>query len=561
MAAEVAVSNLLPPSESIASQIAFDESSLTAYVSHQFAMDPMLMTWVSRNARRGIKIVLKPVDLADVTRFRDQGFRFAEAKGGADKASNSDEYQFKDDGLKLIEDGAYYRASDIHFLLRGEHAEVLVTVNNDLRFFREMRQDYAASMCRAIWNGLVTTGDSQWKDHVDQGAQVSGEKLHPATGVTSLRIQRGPMYPMAEGGQYMVIRLQYANTVGARRREGLPPLKYPRKPPGEFLLPKMGFSAQNCAKLKKIMTMPDGILIITGPTGSGKTTTDYELRKEEARVRPYLKQIVVADPIEFPESWSTQLPVVNAVDQTATGEQFEKKLHTSLRMAPKIITPGEIRNAEVALIAFEASTTGHKVTTTLHVSDAFLWPDRLELMDQVRLRREVFCDPKIVRGVVAQRLLSELCPTCSRLASDHPDLMDAELLEAIRTWSSDGDVSKVRFRGEDMDCPTCKGDGTIGRFGIMEVVVTDAQLMSDFIHLGTARARRNYHQRPDADPPLLDTAIQHVLAGRVDPFHVQEVVDIIITKERFHEVAPMHAAADETGGGRRVRRLEAVAHD
>ncbi|QUN44858.1 hypothetical protein KEH59_01060 (plasmid) [Burkholderia contaminans] len=70
----------------------------------------------------------------------------------------------------------------------------------------------------------------------------------------------------------------------------------------------------------------------------------------------------------------------------------------------------------------------------------------------------------------------------------------------------------------------------------MEVVVTDARLMADFIDRGTAVARRNHHRRPDADPPLLETAIGHVLSGRVDPNHVQEMVDVIVTKEQFHEV-------------------------
>lgn len=557
--ASQASAGFIAPSESLVSQVAFDKLTDTVFTSQKFSRDPILTTWIGRNSRRGFKLKVAVVELAEVTRLRDQGLRFEVVRDGSSKDS-SEEYSSRSDALDLIEEAAYYRASDIHFLLRGEHADVLLTVNNDLRHFKEMKHAVAATMIRAIWNGLVTTGDNQWNDNLDQGAQVSGEKLKADTGVTSIRIARGPMFPMAEGGQYMVLRLQYANTVDARRRADLPPLKYPRRPDGEFMLPKMGFTQKNCTKLKKIMTMPDGILIITGPTGSGKSTTDYELRKEEARVRPYLKQIVVADPIEFPESWSTQLAVVNAVDQTATGEQFSKKLHTSLRMAPKIITPGEIRGAEVALIAFEASTTGHKVTTTLHVSDAFLWPDRLELMDQVRLRREVFCDPKIVRGVVAQRLLSELCPDCSRLASDHKDLVDDEMLETLATWSSDGDVSRVRIRGEHIDCPTCKGEGKIGRFGIMEVVITDAQLMSDFIHLGTAVARRNYHQRPDADPPLLDTAIQHVLSGRVDPFHVQEAVDIIVTKDRFHEVVSSRAPTEDPSGGRNVRRLEVVAH-
>jgi type II secretory ATPase GspE/PulE/Tfp pilus assembly ATPase PilB-like protein len=203
-------------------------------------------------------------------------------------------------------------------------------------------------------------------------------------------------------------------------------------------------------------------------------------------------------------------------------------------MAPRIISPGEIRGAEVALMAFEAATTGHKVTTTLHVSDAFLWPDRLELMDILKLKRQMFCDPKIVRGVVSQRLLSPLCPHCRVSLTDAADRVSDTLLAALKTWSKDGDLSKVHVRGEG--CEHCNQKGTGQRFGIMEVVVTDARLMADFIHKGTAIARRNYHRRPDADPPLLQTAIEHVLSGRVCPNHVQQMVDVIVPRHLFHDV-------------------------
>lgn len=255
-------------------------------------------------------------------------------------------------------------------------------------------------------------------------------------------------------------------------------------------------------------------------------------------MRPYLKQVMVADPIEFPEEFSTQLPVTNALDKQATAEQFAEALAAALRMAPRIISPGEIRGAEVALLAFEAATTGHKVTTTLHVSDAFLWPERLELMDQTKLKRAMFCDPKIVRGVVAQRLLSELCPHCRIKAADAPGRVGDSMMKALATWSKDGDLSKIHVRGPG--CDHCNQEGVVGRFGIMEVVVSDAELMADFIHRGTAVARRNYHRRPDADPPLLEAGIHHALAGRVDPHHVQEMVDVIIPKDKFHDVKDTH---------------------
>ncbi|WP_169708592.1 ATPase, T2SS/T4P/T4SS family [Trinickia terrae] len=520
---------LIAPPEKIATQIAFDIVAMTVYVAKQTSMSPLYLTWLERNRSAGIRLKQEIVDLAQVMEMRDkQGLRYAE------RETHQEGFENRAEALELLECAAYYRASDIHFLLRGHHAVVQLTVNNDLRHFREYHQDKALLLVRAIWQGLVTTGDSQWRDHERQNAQVTGEKLNPDTGVTSIRIVRGPMFPAAQGGQFMVLRLQYSNTVRAERRAGLPVLKFPSAPRGEFLLPKMGFTEQNVAKLKHIMSMPDGILIVTGPTGAGKSTTDYELRKEEARVRPYLKQIMIADPIEFPEDWSTQLPVTNALDKAATAEQFAEAMAAALRMAPKIISPGEIRGAEVALMAFEASTTGHKVTTTLHVSDAFLWPDRLELMDIMKLKRTMFCDPKIVRGVVAQRLLSPLCPHCRVRSEDAPGRVSDSVMAALATWSKDGDLGQIYVRGEG--CEHCNQEGIGSRFGIMEVVVTDAKLMADFIHRGTAIARRNYHRRPDADPPLLETAIRHVLAGRVDPNHVQEMVDVIVPKDMFHDV-------------------------
>lgn len=531
-----AAKSLSPVPKVFLKQVAIDLATMTVYTSRQIALDPLFMSWKERNQVAGVRFKVEVMDIAEISRLQDAGHRVVERRAEEGHTAEVG-YENRAEALELLETAARYRASDVHFLLRGKHAEVLLTVNNDLRFYREFTQDKAALLVRAIWQGLVTTGDSQWRDHHRQNAQVTGDKLSPDTGVTSIRIIRGPMFPQALGGQFMVLRLQYSNTV-SKKRHKLPPLKFPTPPAGEFLLPKMGFSQDNISKLQHLMSMPDGIVIITGPTGAGKSTTDYEMRREEARVRPYLKQVMVADPIEFPEEFSTQLPVTNALDKQATAEQFAEALAAALRMAPRIISPGEIRGAEVALLAFEAATTGHKVTTTLHVSDAFLWPERLELMDQTKLKRAMFCDPKIVRGVVAQRLLSELCPHCRIKAADEPGRVGDSMMKALATWSKDGDLSKIHVRGPG--CDHCNQEGVVGRFGIMEVVVSDAELMADFIHRGTAVARRNYHRRPDADPPLLEAGIHHALAGRVDPHHVQEMVDVIIPKDKFHDVKDTH---------------------
>src|SRR5690606_23226263 len=144
------------------------------------------------------------------------------------------------------------------------------------------------------------------------------------------------------------------------------------------------------------MDAPNGIIIITGPTGSGKTTTRYECLMETARSKPYRRLVTIEDPVEYPMPWATQLFVTDARNEADTGSAYSERLRAALRMAPNILLIGELRSADVALSALEAAVTSHQVYTTMHVTDPFLFVDRLELMDPDRLNRRAICDHKIV---------------------------------------------------------------------------------------------------------------------------------------------------------------------
>jgi type II secretory ATPase GspE/PulE/Tfp pilus assembly ATPase PilB-like protein len=165
------------------------------------------------------------------------------------------------------------------------------------------------------------------------------------------------------------------------------------------------------------------------------------------------------------------------------------------------------------------------VWTTLHVTDPFLSVERLEMMDPQRLHRRVFCDHKIVRGLIAQRIVPQLCPHCSVPLSEHLEEIPDRLLSALKTY---GDISAVRLKGPG--CARCGGDGIAGRMAVAEVVVTDARLMRDFIDHGTDVARRNHRQREDTDLSLMENAVMRVLDGSVDPRHVGQYVDVVVPK-------------------------------
>lgn len=509
---------LLPIPLSFMDRIAYDQSINTLYVEKRTVGNPLFMSWRQRNTDAGNLVSVVEKDADQVAKLRTEGMRMAHGQD-ADLAVQVH-------ALDIIKKAADYHASDIHLMMRGTHTEIQIVVKSSLRVLTRLSQDEGEALTRTIYQGLATVKDGSFEPLQFQNAQISGDAIPSTTRLSSIRIIRGPCYPVARGGAFMTLRLQYLAATENHSAIGeLPALAFPRRPDGEFNLGKRGFTPQQVEKLKLLLRTPHGIVIVNGPTGSGKTDTLCEMLTQSARDKPYWRQLSVEDPVENPMEWMVQFPVNGTRDDADTGSAFAERIRVMLRMAPNIIFVGELRGPAVAIAALEAALTGHQVFTTLHTTDPFLFVERLELMDPARLKRAMFCDHKIVRGSIAQRLLPQLCPDCSLPLSAHPDLLEPRLVLALQSW---GDIRAVRVRGTG--CATCRHDGTIRRFAVAEIVVTDTQLMRDFIEHGSEIARRNYRARQDTDPSLLEAAIAHVLTGIVDPNAVEEAIDLIAIK-------------------------------
>jgi len=512
-------SNPLPLPESFVDKVAIDSLKRVVYVERGSAGDPVLLTWVDRNRSRGLAFMVKPVEFDEVVRLRNTGLRQA--------IETDADMKVRAEAIELLNTAARYRASDIHFMMRGSHTEIQIAVKGGLRVLAQKTQQDGEALVRAIYQGVAQVRDASYNVLEFQNAQIPGEALPPETGLTSVRIIRGPCYPQAQGGAFMTLRLQYS-TAEAKDIQ-LKGLDLPRKPEGTLRLGAMGYTPRNIEKLKLLMDAPSGIVIFTGPTGSGKTTSLFEVLQELARQKPQRRQVTIEDPVEYPMNWAVQMAVTNARNDAETGAAFSDRVRVALRMAPKIILLGELRGPDVAVSALEAAVTGHQVFTTLHVTDPFLFVERLEIMDSTRLARRVFCDHKIVRGVVAQRLLPQLCRRCSIPLHKAPKVLPERLVKALETW---GDLKLVRVKGPG--CERCNHDGTTTRFAVTEVVVTDSKVMKDFVDHGSEVARDNYRARPDADPSMLEAAIHYALSGAVDPRSVEEEVDLIGAKPAGH---------------------------
>jgi len=212
-------------------------------------------------------------------------------------------------------------------------------------------------------------------------------------------------------------------------------------------LEEIGLKGQKLEKLLKIINMPYGIFLVTGPTGSGKTTTLYasiaKLNREEKNI------ITIEDPVEYQLKGIGQIQVNPKINLT-----FAQGLRSILRQDPDIIMVGEIRDLETAEIAIHASLTGHLVFSTLHTNDSAGAITRL-----IDMGVEPFLVASSLIGVLAQRLVRTICPFCKK-----PYKPSSDEIKELKG-------ARVLYRGEG--CEQCMGTGYRGRTGIFELLIVD----------------------------------------------------------------------------------------
>lgn len=221
-------------------------------------------------------------------------------------------------------------------------------------------------------------------------------------------------------------------------------------------LDALGINETNLAKVRDICIMPNGIFIVTGPTGSGKTTTLYSALKEVND--PESKLLTAEDPVEYDLEGIIQLPINDAVGMT-----FHRALRAFLRQDPDIIMLGEIRDLESARMAVEASLTGHFVFSTLHTNDAAGTVTRL-----IDMGVEPFLIASSLVGVLSQRLIRRVCPQCKTAYIPTDD--DLKLLDLERS-----DVGEQKFY-YGKGCSNCNGTGYRGRMAITELLTMNSQI-------------------------------------------------------------------------------------
>jgi len=253
-------------------------------------------------------------------------------------------------------------------------------------------------------------------------------------------------------------------------------------------LDSLGLNSGEADAILRLLDYREGIILVTGPTGSGKTTTLYscinQIKSEGVNI------VTVEDPVEYRMQGIVQVQV-----QEKAGLTFAAALRSILRQDPNVVLVGEIRDRETAQIAVQASLTGHLVLSTLHTNDAVNAVTRL-----VDIGVEAYKIAAALRGVIAQRLMRKLCPTCKQVWMEAPP-------ERLRRWLPTG-TPLYRAAG----CPDCAVTGYRGRFSVVEVLTITPEVERR-IASGETADQIAVAARRAGMTSLWDSGLAHVLRG------------------------------------------------
>ena len=397
--------------------------------------------------------------------------------------------------VTIITKAAATHVSDIHIVV-ADHTTVLFRTNGLMQVEFEYNKEWGESFVRAAF-ASADISDANYAQNEYQAAQKvgktalrgSGGRLLLPRNVQGIRMQ---FNPIAFGTRYVVMRLLYdeddAETAGD--------------------LSVLGFEPHEVEMFYRLRAIPTGIVVVAGPTGSGKSTTLQRNMISMLQERNYeLNLITVEDPPEYPIPGARQMPVTNAATEELKDREFTKALAASLRSDPDALMIGEVRTLAAADLAFRGALSGHNVWTTLHANSA---PAILMRLKDMGVEDFKLQDPSIMKGLLSQRLFRKICPYCRVRARDR---LDNPAVKRLHQAFGDIGVEMSYLRGPG--CKECEFRGVKGRTVVGEFVLPDATFL-DLMLRGETNKALDYWVTELNGRTLKEAAQARMLRGIID---------------------------------------------
>ena len=370
----------------------------------------------------------------------------------------------------LLSDAVQRGASDIHFEPERSFLRIRCRIDGVLRQLRSLHKSYWSPMAVRL---KVMSGMNIAENRAPQDGRFS---LRLSGRQIDFRVSAEP----TTHGENIVLRI-------LDRQKGI------------VLLEDIGLENEELEILKLMISKPEGLILVTGPTGSGKTTTLYSIL---SRINTEAVNIMtLEDPVEYP------MPMIRQASVNEMAKlDFASGIRSMLRQDPDIILVGEIRDQPTAVMAFRAAMTGHQVYSTLHTNSAIGAVPRLY---DLGIHPEIMAGNII--GMVAQRLARRLCRSCRKAVEAGPE-EEALLGEKAVVYRAEG-------------CESCDFQGYLGRFAIMELVRLDEDFDDLIVRRGTLREMRNL-AREKGFRAIAQNAIRSVLSGMTSLDEISRVIDM-----------------------------------
>lgn len=445
--------------------------------------------------------MLEAVGEAEVQMLSDAGDTSSDFDLGADKAAARPIIKLVD---HIITEGIALRASDIHLEVQEGAVQVTYRIDGVLR--------PNTTLPRAVGTPLVS------RIKIMSGLDIA-DRLRPQDGrarvsINGKRVDLRVSTLPASTGEKVVIRILDTTA-------------------NVLQIDTLGVEAEDLERLQQLMNLREGIILVTGPTGSGKTTTLYAALKTIHQRGVNI--VTVEDPVEYKLNGIVQVQV-----NDKAGLTFSTALRSILRQDPDVVLVGEIRDRETASIAIQASLTGHLVLSTLHTIDAASSVARL-----LDIGIESYKIGAALKGIVAQRLVRRLCPSCKQVA-------DAPIPSRLQQWFPPG---TAMFKA--VGCAECGGTGYHGRLALMEVLVTTPEVERR-ISAGESAERIAEAGRLGGMRSLWAAGVDHIMGGLTDLDELLRVVEVPVprtespvrTRPSALTPAPVPAVRSGMGSGR-----------
>ncbi len=359
----------------------------------------------------------------------------------------------------VLENAIIYKASDVHIEPEDEEIRVRYRVDG---FLEE-----------------ILRSDIQILEPV-----VSIVKIMSNMNISEKRIPQDGRFLYRAGGKYVDMRVSVVPTIYGEKIV----IRLLNKDDALLDLSKLGFSDKEESIIKKTIRRPYGIVLMCGPTGSGKTTTLYSFIKEVNDVKKNI--VTIEDPVEYNLDGVNQMQVNNKI-----GFTFADGLRSILRQDPDIVLVGEIRDMETAEISIRAALTGHLVFSTIHTNNAASTISRLKDMDI-----QPYLLASTLAGVISQRLVRKVCPVCAK--SGPASHLEKKIL------GIDQDIMIKKAEG----CPSCGMKGYRGRIAVFEVLEIDDEIKKMIVDDASDLEIEEYAKKSGMES-LKESCIQKVLAG------------------------------------------------